>query len=64
MDTEVDCILVLEQLMFHGVSVAFGHTEYPVPLKGVRKTIFKMKDDTITESGYNPYDKPRLEFRK
>jgi len=63
MDAEVDCTLVVEQIMFHGASVVFGHTDYPVPLKGVRKTIFKMKDDTICESGYNPYDPPRLEFK-
>ena len=64
MHMDVDCTMVVEQIMFHGGSVVFGHTEYPVPLKGVRKTIFKMKDDTITESGYNPYDPPRLEFKK
>ena len=64
MDADVDCTLVVEQIMFHGVSVAFAHTEYPVSLKGVRKTIFRMKDDTITESGYNSYAPPRLDFKK
>jgi hypothetical protein len=64
MHEDVDCTLVVEQVLFHGVSVVFGRTEYPVPLKGVRKTIFKMKDDSISESGYNPYEPPRLDFKK
>jgi uncharacterized protein (DUF342 family) len=64
LESDVDCMLVVEDVMFHGVFLVFGHTEYSVPLKGVRKTIFKMRDDRIAESGYNPYDPPKLVFKR
>jgi uncharacterized protein (DUF342 family) len=60
---ESDCMLVLEQVMYHGVTVVFGDIEYPVPLKGIRKTIFKVKDDRIVESGFNPYNAPKFTFK-
>jgi uncharacterized protein (DUF342 family) len=59
-----ECLLVVEQIMYHGVSIVFGDIEYPVPLKGVRKTIFKVRDDRILESGFNPYEAPKLSFKE
>ncbi len=64
MSPDRDALLVVEETVFHGVTLVFGNRDYPISLRGVRKTIFRMSDDEVTESGFNPYSPPSLTFKR
>ena len=48
-----DSMLISQEMMFNGAVVTFGRMEYRVPLQGLRKTILKVKNGKIVESGYH-----------
>lgn len=55
-------ILVVEDMMFKGVVVSFGKMEYRAPDNGARKTILRPGESEVIESGFNPYERPKLNF--
>lgn len=57
-------ILVAEEEIFHGVTVAFGMREYRAPERGARKTVLRVGTKGIEESGLDPRDKPVLDFKR
>lgn len=54
--------LVVEDTIFKGAVVLFGTREYHAPEKGARKTVLRNGTQAIVEEGFNPADKPTLEF--
>ncbi|MCL2481298.1 MAG: FapA family protein, partial [Spirochaetaceae bacterium] len=57
-----DCLLVAEEVIFRGVTIVFGKQEFRVPDNGSRKTILRAGEREILESGYNHWEKPKIEF--
>ncbi|TVR72759.1 MAG: DUF342 domain-containing protein [Spirochaetaceae bacterium] len=55
-------ILVVEDEMFHGVTVAFGMREYRAPERGARKTVLRVRESGLEESGLDPQNRPVLDF--
>lgn len=55
-------ILVAEEEIFHGVTVAFGMREYRAPERGSRKTVLRVKEGKLEESGLDPRNRPVLDF--
>jgi uncharacterized protein (DUF342 family) len=55
-------MVVVEDIMYKGVVIRFGTLEYRAPDNGVRKTIIKTGENDIVESGFNPYERPKLIF--
>jgi uncharacterized protein (DUF342 family) len=53
-------IVVAEERMYHGVTIAFGALEFAVPTKGRQATILRMLDGKVVEHGYSPADPPTL----
>lgn len=54
--------LVVEDTIFNGATVRFGTQEYRAPQKGARKTILRTGPEGVIEEGFNPAEKPVLEF--
>jgi uncharacterized protein (DUF342 family) len=59
---ESGCMLVCEEIIYHGVTVVFGRLEFHPPDKGSRKSILRAGEHEIIESGYNFRDRPKLDF--
>lgn len=57
-------ILVVEDEIFPGVTVTFGMREYRSPERGSRKTILKVGEEGIVESGFDPGNRPVLDFEE
>ncbi len=57
-----ESILVVEDTIYNGAVVLFGKLEYRAPATGARRTILKLGEREIVESGFNPADRPRLPF--
>jgi len=57
-----DCMLVVEDSIFRGATIVFGKQEFRVPDNGLRKTILRAGEREIMESGYNHWEKPKIEF--
>jgi len=57
-----DCILVVEDSIFRGSTIVFGKQEFRVPDNGLRKTILRPGEREILESGYNHWEKPKIDF--
>lgn len=55
-------IVVVEDILYGGVTVSFGRLEYHAPDNGTRKTILKAGEDEVVESGFNPHDRPKIDF--
>ncbi|GAB6090086.1 DUF342 domain-containing protein [Spirochaeta dissipatitropha] len=60
LEAQKNCMLVVEDNIFPGVTVCFGRHEYRTPDTGARKTILEFKGDRIIESGFDARNKPRL----
>jgi len=56
------CFLVAEEMIYRGVTIVFGRQEFRVPDNGSRKTILRSGEQGIQESGYNHWEKPKIEF--
>jgi uncharacterized protein (DUF342 family) len=56
------CILVCEEIIYHGVTIVFGKLEFRVPDNGSRKSVLRAGEHEIIESGYNFRDRPKIEF--
>lgn len=59
-----DSRLVVEDTIFNGATVRFGTQEYRAPQKGARKTILRAGVEGVIEEGFNPAEKPVLEFEE
>ncbi|MFP4561740.1 MAG: FapA family protein [Spirochaetia bacterium] len=57
-------IVVVEDILYGGVTVSFGRLEYRAPDNGARKTILKAGEDEVVEAGFNPHDRPKLDFEE
>ena len=57
-----ESICVVEDTIYKGAVIMFGREEYRVSEKGARKTILKIGEQGIQESGFNPKEKPELVF--
>ena len=57
-------MLVVENFMYPGAVISFGREEYRVSAKGSQKTILKWIDRSISESGFNRADPPKLLFEQ
>lgn len=57
-------IVVVENEIFHGVTVAFGMREYRAPEKGSRKTVLRLTERGIEEQGLDPHKRPVLDFEE
>jgi len=57
-----DCLLVAEDIIYHGVTIVFGKQEFRVPDNGLKKTILRAGEREIHESGYNHWEKPKIDF--
>ena len=57
-----DSVLISQEMMYNGAVVTFGRVEYRVPLQGLRKTILRVKNGKITESGYNADELKQIEL--
>lgn len=55
-------MLVVEDTLFKGVILTFGNLEYRVPDNGVRRTVFRVGEYAIQESGFDYRHRPRLDF--
>lgn len=55
-------IVVVEDILYGGVTVTFGRLEYRAPDNGAKKTILKAGEDEVMETGFNPYERPKLDF--
>ena len=55
-------MLVAEDIIYHGVTIAFGKLEFRAGDNGSRKTILRVSNKKIVESGYNYRERPKLEF--
>lgn len=60
LEAQKNCMLVVEDSIFPGVTVCFGRHEYRAPATGARKTILEFKRDRIVESGFDVRNKPQL----
>lgn len=54
--------LVVEDTIFSGAVALFGTQEYHAPEKGARRTVLRPGPEGIIEEGYNPAERPVLEF--
>jgi uncharacterized protein (DUF342 family) len=61
---ENGCILVCEDIIYHGVTIVFGKLEFRVPDNGSRKSILRAGEHEIIESGFNFRERPKLEFQE
>ncbi|MDR1625767.1 MAG: FapA family protein [Spirochaetia bacterium] len=59
---ESGCILVCEEIIYHGVTIVFGRLEFRVPDNGSRKSVLRAGEHEIIESGYNFRDRPKIQF--
>jgi uncharacterized protein len=57
-------ILVAEDEIFPGVTVVFGMREYRSPERGARRTILRVGAEGIAESGFDPGNRPVLNFEE
>lgn len=57
-----DSMLIVENTIFPGATVEFGHQEYRAPDQGARKTILTFRGGRIVESGFDLRNKPVLRF--
>ena len=57
-----NCFLVAEDTIYHGVTIVFGKMEFRVPAKGLRKTVLRTDGAGILESGYNYWERPKINF--
>ena len=55
-------IVVVEDILYGGVTVTFGRLEYRAPDNGAKKTILKAGEDEVMETGFNPHERPKLDF--
>ena len=51
-------MVVVEDRMFRGVVITLGREELRVPDRGIERTILRLADERILESGYNPAEPP------
>ncbi len=57
-------MVVIEDTMYKGAVVTFGKHEFRAPEKGVRRTVLKSGEDGVKESGFNPHEKPEIDFER
>jgi len=62
LESSRDSMLVVEDTIHPGSAVRFGRMEYRAPNQGARATILHARIGKIQESGYNPADRPVLDF--
>ncbi len=55
-------MLVVEEMIYPGSAVSFGNQEYRVPDNGARKTVLRPGRKGVMESGFDPRNKPLLDF--
>jgi len=64
MEVSGQSMVVAEAMIFKGVVITFGTLEYHAPDAGARKTILRVKDGQVVESGFNYYNRPKLTFNQ
>ncbi len=57
-----ESMLVVEDTIFPGTVISFARQEYHVPDKGARKTILRVGERGLIESGFDIRNKPTLTF--
>jgi len=57
-----ESLVVVEDTLFKGAIVYFGHLEYRPSDAGIRKLILRAVENHIIEHGFNPNDRPTLDF--
>ncbi len=62
MTARAETMVVAEEMIFSGVTITFGREEYPVPLRGLRKTVLSFTGDRVIETGFSPHNAPELTF--
>ena len=55
-------ILVVEDIIYRGVTIMFGRLEFRVPDNGSRKSVLRAGEHEVFESGYNFRERPKIEF--
>jgi uncharacterized protein len=55
-------MLVAEDTIFNGSVVSFGRAEWRPPTQGASQTILRHRHGEIQESGYNPAERPEIDF--
>ncbi len=53
---------VIEDNMYRGSIITFGHNEYRPPDAGIRKLVLRCRDGIMQEGAFDYRDKPNLEF--
>ena len=64
LEASKNSMLVVEDTIFAGSFVSFGHAEYRPPTQGARATILTHRHGQIKESGYNPAERPKIDFEE
>lgn len=64
LEASKNSMLVVENTIFAGSLVSFGRAEYRPPTQGARATILKHRRGEIQESGYNPRERPKIDFEE
>jgi hypothetical protein len=57
-------MVVVEDTIYKGASVAFGDIEYKAPDRGERQTILRINDRGLVNEGYNRAEPPELWFEQ
>jgi len=64
LEASKNSMLVVENIIFAGSLVSFGHAEYRPPTQGARATILTHRHGQIKESGYNSAERPTIDFEE
>ncbi|MFP4549380.1 MAG: DUF342 domain-containing protein [Spirochaetales bacterium] len=59
-----ESLVVVEDTIYKGVTVAFGDVEYHAPERGERQTILRINDRGLVNEGYNRAEPPELYFEQ
>jgi len=64
LEASKNSMLVVEDTIFAGSLVSFGRAEYRPPTQGARATVLTHRHGEIKESGYNPAERPKIDFEE
>jgi hypothetical protein len=59
-----ESLVVVEDTIYKGVTVAFGDIEYHAPERGERQTILRVNERGLINEGYNRSEPPELYFEQ
>jgi len=62
LESAKESMLVVEDIIYAGSLVRFGRLEYRPPTQGAHATILRSRVGQVKESGYNPQERPVLNF--